>query len=169
VGNSQVFKQNNSGSAWHSNSPQEVLVAFKSDCSGLSQAEVERRLEHHGPNQLEPPKQQSSFIRLLLQFHNVLIYVLLAAAMMTIFLGQWIDTGVILGVVVINAVIGFVQEGETKKALDAIRWMLSLQATVLREKTRKLIPAEEVVSGDIVFLQSGDKVPDPREKLDSRI
>jgi magnesium-transporting ATPase (P-type) len=158
--NSRVFKQKkNSGSAWHNNSPQEVLVAFKSDCSGLSQAEAERRLELHGPNRLEPPKQQGPFIRFLMQFHNVLIYVLLAAAMMTIFLGHWIDTGVILGVVVINAVIGFVQEGEAKKALDAIRQMLSLQATVLREKTRSLIPAEEVVPGDIVFLQPGDKVP----------
>ena len=122
MGNSQAFRQNNSGSTWHSISPQQVLVAFKSDCSGLSQAEAERRLEHHGPNRLEPPKQQEPFIRLLLlQFHNVLIYALLAAAMMTTFLRHWIDTGVILGVVVINAVIGFVQEGEAKKK----RWMPS--------------------------------------------
>ena len=74
--NSRVFKQKkNSDSAWHNNSPQEVLVAFKSDCSGLSQAEAERRLKLHGPNRLEPPKQQGPFIRFLMQFHNVLIYV----------------------------------------------------------------------------------------------
>ncbi|TDI78823.1 MAG: hypothetical protein E2O81_01445 [Betaproteobacteria bacterium] len=131
---------------------QEVLIAFKANRGDLSQVEAERRLEHHGPNQLKTPEQQGSFIRFLIQFHNVLSYVLLAAAMMTAFIKQSIDTGVILDVVVINAFIGFIQEDEVKKVLDAIRRMLSLQATILREKTRKLIPVEEVVPGDTVFL-----------------
>jgi len=94
---------------------------------------------------------------------------LLAAAMMTAFIKQSIDTGVILDVVVINAFIGFIQEDEVKKVLDAIRRMLSLQATILREKTRKLIPVEEVVPGDTVFLQSGSKVPAIYDCWTSRI
>ena len=156
----------NTISAWHSKSPQDVLTAFQTGRTGLSQAEAERRLERYGPNRLKPPKQRGPFVRFLLQFHNVLIYVLLAAALVTAFLEHWVDTGVIVGVVVINAIIGFIQEGKAEKALDAIRRMLSLQATVLRDGERKLIPAEEVVPGDIVFLQSGDKVPADLRLLD---
>ena len=151
--------EQNTMSAWHSKSPQDVFTAFQTDRTGLSQAEVERRLERYGPNRLKPPRQRGPFVRFLLQFHNVLIYVLLAAALVTAFLEHWVETGVIVGVVVINAIIGFIQEGKAEKALDAIRRMLSLQATVLREGGRRLIPAEEVVPGDIVLLQSGDKVP----------
>lgn len=151
--------EQNTRSAWHSKSPQDVLTAFQTGRNGLSRAETEHRLKLYGSNQLKPPRQRGALARFLLQFHNVLIYVLLAAALMTAFLGHWVDTGVILGVVVINAIIGFIQEGKAERALDAIRRMLSLQAMVLREGERKLIPAEEVVPGDIVLLQSGDKVP----------
>ncbi len=145
--------------AWHSNSPQEVLAILKTDHAGLSQKEATHRLECYGPNRLKPPQQRSVVVRFLSQFHNVLIYVLLVASAITAFLGHWVDTSVILGVVVINAVIGFIQEGKAEKALDAIRQMLSLNAVVLRDGKRKQIPAEKLVPGDIVLLQSGDKVP----------
>ncbi|MEK6707284.1 MAG: cation-transporting P-type ATPase [Pseudomonadota bacterium] len=158
--------EQNTKSAWYSNSPQDVLTAFQTGRNGLSWTEAEHRLKHYGPNRLKPPRQRGPFVRFLLQFHNVLIYVLLAAALVTTFLEHWVDTGVIVGVVVINAIIGFIQEGKAEKALDAIRRMLSLQATVLREGTRKLIPAEEVVPGDIILLQSGDKVPADLRLLD---
>jgi magnesium-transporting ATPase (P-type) len=95
----------------------------------------------------------------LLQFHNVLIYVLLGAAGVTAALGHGVDTAVILGVVVINALIGFIQEGKAEKSLDAIRNMLSLHAMVMRDGRRSEIAAEELVPGDIVLLASGDKVP----------
>jgi magnesium-transporting ATPase (P-type) len=98
-------------------------------------------------------------LRFLLQFHNVLIYVLLASAGVTALLAHWVDTSVIVGVVVINAFIGFIQEGKAEKAMDAIRRMLSPEATVLREGNREVIPAQALVPGDIVLLQSGDKVP----------
>ncbi|MDO9466670.1 MAG: cation-transporting P-type ATPase, partial [Thiobacillus sp.] len=97
--------------------------------------------------------------RLLLQFHNVLIYVLLAAGVITALLGHWLDSGVIFGVVVINAVIGFIQEGRAEEALDAIRDMLSPHAIVTRAGERHEIPAEDLVPGDIVHLASGDRVP----------
>jgi magnesium-transporting ATPase (P-type) len=98
-------------------------------------------------------------MRLLYQFHNVLIYVLLIAAVVTAALAHWVDTGVILGVVVINALIGFVQEGKAERALDAIRSMLSHQASVRRDGKLIAIAAEQLVPGDVVILQSGDKVP----------
>ncbi len=98
-------------------------------------------------------------MRLLLQFHNVLIYVLLGAAVVTATLGHAVDTAVILGVVLINALIGFIQEGKAEKSLDAIRKMLSLHAVVLRDGRPQEIAAEDLVPGDIVLLASGDKVP----------
>ncbi|MBA3757176.1 MAG: HAD-IC family P-type ATPase, partial [Nitrosomonas sp.] len=144
---------------WHSYPSQQVLETLKTAHTGLSQTEVQLRLEQYGANRLQPQKPKSIVIRFLLQFHNVLIYILLAASVMTAFLGHWVDSGVILGVVVINAIIGFVQEGKAEKALNAIRHMLSLSAVVLREGQRMQIPSEQLVPGDIVRLQSGDKVP----------
>ena len=94
----------------------------------------------------------------LLQFHNVLIYVLLVAALITALMDRLIDTWVILGVVIINAVVGFLQEGKAEKALDGIRKMLSLRAIVL-EGSRNDVAAELLVPGDIVFLETGDKIP----------
>jgi len=144
---------------WHHHSPAEVLVMLKTTDRGLSQAEAKARFAQFGPNRLKPPQSKSAIARFLLQFHNVLIYVLLAAAATTALLGHWVDSAVILGVVVINAIIGFVQEGKAEKALNAIRRMLSLNATVLRDGQRMQLSAEELVPGDIVWLQSGDKVP----------
>ena len=143
----------------HSLSPDDVLTQIKGRWDGLTSAEAEQRLAQFGPNRLRPPKRQSALLRFGSQFHNVLIYVLLAASAVTFLLGHWIDTAVIIGVVFINAIIGFIQEGKAEQALEAIRNMLSIQASVLRDGKRILAPAEQLVPGDIVFLQSGDKVP----------
>ncbi len=145
--------------AWHALHLDDVFKRVEGRLEGLTAAEAEERLNRFGPNLLKPPKRRGPVERFLLQFHNVLIYVLLGAAVTTAFLQHWIDTGVILGVVVINAIIGFIQEGKAEKALAAIRNMLSLQATVLRDGHRGVVPAENLVPGDIVHLQSGDKVP----------
>lgn len=139
--------------------PQEALAAVDSSMQGLNHAEAARRLAQHGPNRLTPANRRGPLLRFLLQFHNVLIYVLLAAACVTALLAHWVDTGVIVGVVFINAVIGFIQEGKAEKAMDAIRRMLSPEATVMRDGKRVVIAAETLVPGDIVYLQSGDKVP----------
>jgi magnesium-transporting ATPase (P-type) len=109
---------------WHALRGSEILDQLTVTQSGLDEAEVRRRLEIHGPNRLKPPRRRGPLTRFLLQFHNALIYVLLAAALVTAALGHWVDTGVIAGVVVINAVIGFIQEGKAEKALEAIRNML---------------------------------------------
>jgi magnesium-transporting ATPase (P-type) len=144
---------------WHSLPADAVLLLQQGTADGLDGDEAARRLLEQGPNRLPAPARRSPLRRFLAQFHNVLIYVLLFAAAITAVLGHWTDTGVILGVVVINAIIGFVQEGKAERALDAISAMLSPRAVVLRGGRKKDIPAEELVTGDIVLLQSGDLVP----------
>lgn len=113
----------------------------------------------HGPNRLTPPKRRGALLRFLMQFHNILLYVMLGAAVITAFLGHWVDTGVLLAAVVINAIIGFIQEGKAEAALEAIRAMLSPRATVIRDGSRSEIDATELVPGDLVLLASGDRVP----------
>jgi len=144
---------------WHALDGDSVLKAVASQEKGLSQDVAAQRLALYGPNRLLPPKKQGAWERFLAQFHNLLIYILLGAGAVTALLGHWVDTSVILGVVVINAIIGFIQEGKAERAMDAIRRLLSLQASGLRDGARCQIPAERLVPGDIVFLQSGDKVP----------
>ncbi|MBM4182562.1 MAG: HAD-IC family P-type ATPase, partial [Betaproteobacteria bacterium] len=143
----------------HALPAQAVLSALDSPRRGLTGQEAASRLARHGRNLLPPPKRRGPLLRFLLQFHNVLIYVLLAAAVVTAVLGHWVDSGVILGVVVINALIGFIQEGKAEAALEAIRAMLSPHAQVLRDGRRQEIDAANLVPGDIVFLASGDRVP----------
>ncbi len=144
---------------WHHLSVRQVLDALASGTRGLGHAEAARRQLQYGSNRLTPHLKRGPLTRFLLQFHNLLIYVLLASAGVTALLAHWVDTSVIVGVVVINAIIGFIQEGKAEKAMDAIRRMLSPEATVLREGRREVIAAEALVPGDIVLLQSGDKVP----------
>ena len=98
-------------------------------------------------------------MRLLLQFHHILIYVLIGSAVITALLRHWVDTGVILAVVIANAIIGFLQEGKAEKAMDAIRHMLAPRANVLRDGERHNTEGEALVPGDIVLLEAGDKVP----------
>ncbi|MDT3736584.1 MAG: cation-transporting P-type ATPase [Denitratisoma sp.] len=155
-------------SAWHVRTKEEALADLQSTPQGLSGEEAARRLAEHGPNRLPPPKKRGPLLRFLAQFHNVLIYVLLAAVAVTAALGHYVDSGVILGVVLANTVIGFFQEGKAEAALDAIRGMLSLTASVLRDGRRREIPAEELVPGDIVFLASGDKVPADLRLVEAR-
>ncbi|NUJ81181.1 HAD-IC family P-type ATPase [Methylocystis sp. FS] len=126
---------------------------------GLSEAEAQRRLAVHGPNRLPAGRRRSALMRFALQFHNVLIYVLLAASFVTALMQHWIDTAVIVAVVVINAIIGFIQEGKAEEAMEAVRNMLSLHATVIRDGQRVVIDATDVAPGDIVYVQSGDKIP----------
>ncbi|MFM8330447.1 MAG: cation-transporting P-type ATPase, partial [Candidatus Methylumidiphilus sp.] len=126
---------------------------------GLSSAEARARLAQFGPNRLPGANPRPAWRRFLSQFNNILIYVLLAAALGALATDDRVDAAVIFGVVLINAVIGYVQEGKAESALSAIVSMLSLSATVLRDGQRGPLPAEQLVAGDIVFLQSGDKVP----------
>jgi magnesium-transporting ATPase (P-type) len=148
------------GVAWHAISQDEVVGKLETHLeSGLATRDVDARLSRYGSNRLPVAGKRSPLARFLSQFHNVLIYVLLAAGLGKIFLGEWLDASVIFGVVLINGLLGFVQEGKAEKALDSIRHMLSAEAMTVRDGNQRLIPAEELVPGDVVVLQSGDKVP----------
>lgn len=144
---------------WHAISSDDAFAELNSTTEGLTSNEARQRFEKHGPNRLSPPMRKGALQRFLAQFHNVLIYVLIVAGCVTATLGHWIDSAVIFGVVVINAIIGFVQEGKAEKSLDAIRDMLSQQAMVRRDGKLVAINAEKLVPGDVVAIQSGDKVP----------
>jgi len=144
---------------WHSEDIKTVFSLLDTSQNGLSAEEANDRLSKYGENRLPEPKTRSIFIRFLYQFNNILIYVLIAAGMITAALGHWVDASVIIGVVFVNAIIGFVQEGKAEDALTSIRKMLSPRAMVVRDGKQVSIKAELLVPGDIVFLQSGDKVP----------
>lgn len=146
--------------AWHALPAAEVLHALQTpETTGLSPEQVQQRLTQHGPNQLPAAARRPVWLRFALQFHNPLIYVLLAAGLTTLALGSYVDAGVILGVVLINAIIGHIQEGKAERALDAVRSMLAARANVWRNGQRQHIDASELVPGDVVLLESGDKVP----------
>lgn len=144
---------------WHALTVDEAMKGRDVQPGGLADHEALARLAAHGPNRLPVPKGRSAAIRFLAHFNNLLIYVLLGAAALTAALGHWIDTTVILAVAVVNAIIGFLQEGKAERALQAIRQMLSPHATVLRNAPRMSVPAENLVPGDLVILEPGDKVP----------
>ncbi len=159
---------NRPSTPWHSQTTEDALRQSEATREGLSQSEASARLERHGPNRLPEPPRRGPLRRLLAQFNNLLIYILLAAALLTAVIGEWVETAVILAVVVVNAVIGFIQEGKAERAMDAIRQMLSPGALVLRDGHRRTIPAEELVPGDIVFVQSGDRIPADLRVLEAK-
>ena len=145
---------------WHATTVEETLGVLDTDPAlGLTDAEVNRRLSKYGPNLLPTAGRTGPWTRFFLHFHNMLVYVLLAAGFVKLMLGLWVDASVILGVVVLNAILGFIQEGKAEKSLDAIRDMLSATARVLRGGETRMIPAEELVPGDVVLLESGDRIP----------
>lgn len=145
--------------AWHSVLTDNVLKDLQASATGLSREEAEARLKRYGANRLPEAARRSNLVRFLLQFHNILIYVLLGCAVVTAALDHWIDTGVILAVVIANAIIGYIQEGKAEKAMDAIRHMLAPHANVIRGGERISIEGDQLVPGDIVLLEAGDKVP----------
>ncbi|MGM0517134.1 MAG: cation-transporting P-type ATPase [Pseudomonadota bacterium] len=144
---------------WHSQQTDAVLEAFDSHSKGLASDAVEARLAEHGPNRLPEAARPGAWRRLLRQFHNILIYVLMGSAAITALMAHWVDTAVIVAVVVANAVIGFIQEGRAEQAMAAIRKMLALKAGVIRDGRRQAVAAEDLVPGDIVLLEPGDRVP----------
>jgi len=144
---------------WHAMAPEEALSALQSSRDGLATAEAAARLRRFGPNALPEPPAPNPLLRFLAQFNNTLIYFLLAAAVAAWILGHYIDAGVIVAVVTINAIVGFVQEGKAEKALAAIRKMISPQASVWRDGHRSSLPVAEIVPGDVVMIEAGDRVP----------
>ena len=145
--------------AWHALDAAEAISALGSEQAGLTPEEAARRLAEFGPNRLPAGPRRSALLRFLAQFHNLLIYVLLGAGALAAAIGHVTDALVILAVVIVNAVIGFIQEGRAEQALEAIRSMIDPHASVLRGGRRATIRAEDVVPGDVVLLEAGDRVP----------
>lgn len=143
---------------WYSLPQEQALREFCSSTDGLSTHEAKERLLRYGPNKLKEPKKPSAFLRFLMQFNNILIYILLVAASVTALLEHMMDSIVILSVVFINALIGFAQENRAQDAMDAIKKMLAYSATVFRDGHKQKVNSEELVVGDIVLMESGDRV-----------
>ncbi|OLL33129.1 carbonate dehydratase [Burkholderia sp. SRS-W-2-2016] len=145
---------------WHALPASEIERQFDVDpAQGLAATEATARLGKYGPNRLPQGKKKGPVARFLAQLNNILIYVLLVAGFVKLMLGLWLDGSVILAVVILNSLLGFLQEGRAEKALDSIRNMLSAEARVLRGGAVRLVPAEELVPGDVVLLESGDRIP----------
>lgn len=145
---------------WHSLPAEQLPHRLDTDIQqGLSEKVAQQRLAVNGPNRLTPRKGKSPLLLFLLQFHQPLVYILLASSIITAFLQEWVDSSVIFGVVIINAIIGFIQEANALKAINALAQGLNVSSSVMRDGQRRQIAAGELVTGDIVFLQSGDKVP----------
>ncbi|MCP5199512.1 MAG: HAD-IC family P-type ATPase [Gammaproteobacteria bacterium] len=143
---------------WHALDASAVLACLDAEITGLDESEARARRARHGTNTLPAAPRPAAWRRFAAQFDNLLIHVLVGAALITALLGHGLDTAVILAVVVVNAIIGYLQEGKAERALAAIRGMLAPRATVLRDGRRQGIPAAELVPGDIVLLEAGDRV-----------
>ena len=144
---------------WHTLSTDQTGTRLDSSTQGLDSQQADQRLQLYGPNRLAAARKRSALQRFLLQFHNILLYVMMGSAVITASLGYWVDTGVLMGAVLINAIIGYLQEGKAEKALDAIRNMLSPRCIVLRDGSYRELDADQLVPGDVVLLASGDRVP----------
>ncbi|MGL6054892.1 MAG: cation-translocating P-type ATPase, partial [Vibrio metschnikovii] len=146
--------------AWHSQSEQDIVQQLNTNTdNGLSSQEIQIRLERDGRNVITGQAMMPAWKRLLLQFHNPLIYILLVATLVTTILGEYVDAGVILLVVLINALIGFMQESKAEQAINSLKKMLSSNTAVIRDGKKQSVITTDLVCGDIVVLASGDKVP----------
>ncbi|BBV71747.1 TPA: cation-transporting P-type ATPase [Enterobacter kobei] len=137
----------------------ETLSNIHSTLEGLSGTEASVRLQQHGENALPQKEGKPAWLRFLAHFNDVLIYVLLVAALLKLFMGHWVDMLVILGVAIVNALIGHIQESNAEKSLQSIRNMLSSEAVVVRQGNHETIPTTALVPGDIVVIRAGDRIP----------
>ena len=145
---------------WHHLTHDDVVSQLDTDPhTGLASDTVDSRQQQYGPNALTQRKGQGPLIRFLLQFNQALVYILLAAVIIKLLLGAWVDASVIFGVVLLNSIIGFLQESKALNALDALSRAMVTETTVLRDGEKQRIDARSLVPGDVVLLASGDKVP----------
>lgn len=143
----------------HARPVPEILAALDTTPAGLTAAEAAARLAVHGPNSLPAERPRPAILRFLQQFNNALIYFMLAGAAAAAALSHYVDAGVILAVVVVNAVVGFLQEGKAESALNAIRGLIAPHASVLRDGRRISVGMTDLVPGDVVLVEAGDRVP----------
>ncbi|WP_156910737.1 cation-transporting P-type ATPase [Nocardia mangyaensis] len=149
-----------STAAHHELTSHEVVLRLGADPHrGLTDQKAAERLARFGPNSLPVARTAGLAVRIVRQFHHPLIYVLIAAGAVTAALGEYVDSAVIFGVVAINALVGFIQESKAEAALEGLRSMVRTQAKVIRDGRRRTVLSDELVPGDLVLLEAGDKVP----------
>lgn len=144
---------------WHAQKASDVLTEMASSLNGLSVQEAEKRLNIYGLNQIETSLRFTTLKRFVHQFHNILIYVLIVSALITLILGHYFDSSIIFLVIILNAILGFIQEGKAEKAVQEINQMLAPTSTTIRDGIDKTLPSSLLVPGDIVYLKDGEKVP----------
>lgn len=145
-------------SAWHALAPDQVLHRLRTDPHrGLTSAEVAGRLAQSGPNELRKEEKTSPWSLFLGQFKNLLILILLAATVLSLLVGEWVDAVMIAVIVFLSAVLGFVQEYKAEQALEALKKMLSPTITVLRDEKEEEVPSRDLVPGDIILLEAGTR------------
>ena len=145
---------------WHQLPAEEVVQALGVNLpTGPSTKEVRHRQKEHGPNRVTARRGTPEWLKFLKQFNQPLVYILLLAAGVTAFLGEWVDSSVIFGVVIFNAIVGFLQEAKDEKAIKALAKMVATETTVRRNGRKLRVHSEQLVPGDVVLLQSGDRVP----------
>ena len=154
---------------WHLAAAEEAVQQLDTHPErGLDLRDVERRRERFGSNTLPPPKGPSSLVVFLLQFHQPLVYIMMAAGIVTLAFGEWVDSGVIFGVVLVNAVVGFIQETRASQALAALARTIRTTALIVRDGETTEVSSAELVPGDVVLLKAGDKVPADLRLLEAR-
>ncbi|MDD2789490.1 MAG: cation-transporting P-type ATPase [Sulfurimonas sp.] len=148
------------GESWHALEVEPIIELFESDANdGLGPLSIKHREEFFGKNALKKKTQESKFKKFFMQFHNALIYILLVASLVTALLQEWVDSGVIFAVVIINVIIGYIQEVKAQEAIDSLKEMMTTEAVVIRDGMKIKISSVDLVPGDIVLLESGSKVP----------
>lgn len=154
---------------WHSLESDKIVELFESNIGdGLGSFSIKHREEFFGKNELKEKKEDSKLKKFFMQFHNALIYILLGASIVTGFLQEWIDSGVIFAVVIINVIVGYIQEVKAQEAIESLKQMMHTDAVVIRDGKKITISSVDLVPGDIVLLESGAKVPADIRLLESR-
>ncbi|MEA1914899.1 MAG: HAD-IC family P-type ATPase, partial [Campylobacterota bacterium] len=148
------------GESWHALSGDKLIELFESNSDeGLAPLSIKHKKEFFGLNVLKEKNKDSKLKQFFMQFHNALIYILLGASIVTAFLHEWIDSGVIFAVVIINVIVGFLQEVKAQEAIESLKNMVDTQAVVIRDGQKHEISSKDLVPGDIVLLESGFKIP----------
>jgi Ca2+-transporting ATPase len=144
---------------FHQSTFEEVLKHFSSTINGLSDREAEERLARYGPNEIRRDREISPIKILLAQFNSFIVYILIAAVFMSVILQEYIDSVVIIAILIVNAILGFFQEYRAEKAIESLKKMATLQTTVIRDGRKMRISSSELVPGDVIVFESGDRIP----------
>ena len=146
--------------AWHSLTVEESVAALESSKEdGLTSDEVTRRQQQYGPNELKEAPPKTIWAKLWAQFNDFVIWLLIGAAVISAVLGEWVEAGAIMAIVILNAVLGIIQERRAEEALAALKKLAAPEADVIRDGLRQTVPARELVPGDVVTLEAGNYIP----------